>query len=586
MTDPLGNKTSYSYDTTHHNLTTITPPSPLGATSVVVDTSSGLVNSVTDAKAQKTSYAYDAEGRITQLLFAGTVTCGSTNCITYSYDSDGNLTQRVDSTGTTTFSYDALSRVTDKGTPSGADGCSGSSPAGLTYTYDAATNLTSACDANGATTYRYDTANRLVSMAEATGSCTGTVSLCTTFAYNNANERTTTTFPGGATETASYIPSGPVSSIVGKSSTSASITSLAYTYNAGSTDTSLVQTRVESDPLASNTYGYTYDAFNRLTAATITAGTGTSYSYAYDANGNRCANAASCASPTFTYNAANELTTGPRGSYAYDANGNETVSPQQSNLSYNAVNQTSSVTPRGGSVLSMSYADADSTERTAAGTTSLVSGAFGIDRATTSGVSSFYLRDASGNLVGELVSGVHYYFLHDNLGSVVAVINGSGTIADRFAYDPYGTQTTATGTVADPFQFAGGYRDTTTGLTKFGTRYYDPTTGRWTQQDPIGGSIGNPQTVDRYVYAGDGPVSFVDPAGTSFFGAIVNAISSFSGVVIRSFGGQCAFRFVVIGFIIFIGVVGAPFTIGATLAVAIGFATTVGLPLIQAQVCS
>lgn len=39
------------------------------------------------------------------------------------------------------------------------------------------------------------------------------------------------------------------------------------------------------------------------------------------------------------------------------------------------------------------------------------------------------------------------------------------------------------------WQYAGGYRDVNTGLYKFGERYYDPTLGRWTQQDPIGGSL-------------------------------------------------------------------------------------------------
>jgi len=37
----------------------------------------------------------------------------------------------------------------------------------------------------------------LVSVAEAGGSCTGTISGCTTFAYDANDARTTTSYPGG-----------------------------------------------------------------------------------------------------------------------------------------------------------------------------------------------------------------------------------------------------------------------------------------------------------------------------------------------------------------------------------------------------
>ncbi len=42
--------------------------------------------------------------------------------------------------------------------------------------------------------------------------------------------------------------------------------------------------------------------------------------------------------------------------------------------------------------------------------------------------------------------------------------------------------------VSNPFKYAAGYLDTS-GYYQFGDRYYDPTLGRWTQQDPVGGSL-------------------------------------------------------------------------------------------------
>lgn len=47
--------------------------------------------------------------------------------------------------------------------------------------------------------------------------------------------------------------------------------------------------------------------------------------------------------------------------------------------------------------------------------------------------------------------------------------------------------------------------DTQTGLTKFGTRYYDPDLGRFTQRDPSGQDL-------PYTYVGGNPVTTSTPA--------------------------------------------------------------------------
>ncbi len=60
---------------------------------------------------------------------------------------------------------------------------------------------------------------------------------------------------------------------------------------------------------------------------------------------------------------------------------------------------------------------------------------------------------------------------------------------ETYQYDPYGNLTSSTGSVANPWRFAGGYFDSGTGLYKFGARYYDPTLGRWSQQDPLRGQL-------------------------------------------------------------------------------------------------
>jgi RHS repeat-associated protein len=44
-------------------------------------------------------------------------------------------------------------------------------------------------------------------------------------------------------------------------------------------------------------------------------------------------------------------------------------------------------------------------------------------------------------------------------------------------------------------------------------RYYDLTQGRWMSVDPLAGSAGDPQSLDRYVYSRNDPVNLCDPLG-------------------------------------------------------------------------
>ncbi len=71
------------------------------------------------------------------------------------------------------------------------------------------------------------------------------------------------------------------------------------------------------------------------------------------------------------------------------------------------------------------------------------------------------------------------------------------------AYDPYGNILNETTGVANPWQYAGGYFESSTGLVKFGTRYYNPALGRWTQQDPVAGVWAARIRSNRYLYAKD-----------------------------------------------------------------------------------
>lgn len=88
-----------------------------------------------------------------------------------------------------------------------------------------------------------------------------------------------------------------------------------------------------------------------------------------------------------------------------------------------------------------------------------------------------------------------------------------------YTYDPYGNTLGASGSsaAANPWRYSGGYDDGN-GLIKFGTRFYDPTLGRWTQKDPLAGSINNPGSMNRYAYVGGDPCNRLDPSGYASYG--------------------------------------------------------------------
>jgi RHS repeat-associated protein len=65
------------------------------------------------------------------------------------------------------------------------------------------------------------------------------------------------------------------------------------------------------------------------------------------------------------------------------------------------------------------------------------------------------------------------------------------------------------------YKFTGKERDTESNLDYFGARYYSSTMGRWTNPDPWLGSmnLANPQSLNRYAYVANNPLTFTDPLG-------------------------------------------------------------------------
>lgn len=115
-------------------------------------------------------------------------------------------------------------------------------------------------------------------------------------------------------------------------------------------------------------------------------------------------------------------------------------------------------------------------------------------------------------------TGTTGYYALDGLGSPVALIKTNGLHQTSYSYDPHGAVTETnnltdnTVTNLNPYRFAGGFRDRSTGEVKFGRRWYDPNTGRFTQQDALE-ILADPSLANRYKYAAGDPVNYTDATG-------------------------------------------------------------------------
>jgi RHS repeat-associated protein len=115
----------------------------------------------------------------------------------------------------------------------------------------------------------------------------------------------------------------------------------------------------------------------------------------------------------------------------------------------------------------------------------------------------------------EQSSGAVRVFHADGLGSVRAITNRDPQISviETYQTDAFGNPTQTQGGVSQPFPITGQQRDASTGLYYLRARMYDPTTGRFLSRDPLAGVAAAPPTLNRFAYAGNNPVSSVDPSG-------------------------------------------------------------------------
>jgi RHS repeat-associated protein len=106
----------------------------------------------------------------------------------------------------------------------------------------------------------------------------------------------------------------------------------------------------------------------------------------------------------------------------------------------------------------------------------------------------------------------HYYF-SNHLGSSSVITDSSGNVQEQTDFFPYGGIAYTIGGDENRYKFTGKERDSESSLDNFGARYFASTMGRFLSPDPISGTLANPQSLNRYVYVFNNPLTLTDPTG-------------------------------------------------------------------------
>lgn len=484
--DALERETGFAYDAGGNPLSTTYANGT--ADEFGHDAQGNLVRIVT-RRGQLTRYTHDSRGLVTRKDLPD----GSR--VDYMHDARGNLLSATDPRGATVMEYDAADRMTKITYPGGRF---------LQFTYDVGGRRIRTTDHSGfSTNYRYDAAGRLAELTDGGGQ------RLVLYQYDPIGRLALETRGNGVKTTYEYDDAGQLLHLIHSAPDSTVLSRFDYTYDADGRRTSM--TTLEG------TTEYVYDAGGQLLLVALPNGRIVRYSY--DAAGNRTEVTDNGATTGYTVNEMNQYLAVGSTSQSFDPDGNlvSSFGPDGArSYTYDADGQlVSAITPQGTwnyeyDVFGNRIATIHNGLRTE----------YLIDPGGLSSVFAEY--DGSGAVRAHFAHGLGLvsrvdtagpaaYFQYDANGNTAQLTGSGGAILNTYSYLPFGEPLSAIEAVANPFTFVGqlGVMREENGLDYMRNRWYDPTQGRFTQQDPIGLAGG----ANLYAYVGNSPLTFTDPTG-------------------------------------------------------------------------
>lgn len=476
--------------------------------------------SVTNRKAETTSYQYDDLGHLIKITNPdlstmekkydnlGRVIQTKNVAGKYTklyYDPNGNLTKQVDRQGiTTTYSYDTRNRLKNLVTNEGSIG----------YNYDDAGKRLTMTDVTGTTQYGYD---------PSTGWLLNTTypdHLFTSYDYDRNGDRTELTDPFGTKTYSSYNEMNQLEKI----GPSLNTNYVYYSYwNNGLLKQSDAANGIDTYQTYQGLQLKNQSHFHHLQESNAL----NIFEYGYDDNKNIKNITLNGTSKSFTYDNEDRVLTSSEFNeiYDYDNNGNrKTQSTDQitevpeSGFTYNSLNQLVKVERNGETVQYKYNGDGLLIERSQSEQTTryYYDGDQIIAEAkVVSGIPQKIASYIRGNRLEVIESADDnlYYPLYNGHGDIVEIRNSQGEIENKYEYDIWGNTLSEDEKVHNIFRYSGEFWDATTNLQYLRARWYDPSFGRFINEDTYEGQIDNPLSLNLYTYVSNNPLIYVDPTG-------------------------------------------------------------------------
>ncbi|CAH1202547.1 hypothetical protein PAECIP111893_01828 [Paenibacillus plantiphilus] len=495
----------------------------------------GNLTYVQDAAGHKTQYVYNHQGQVVMTLVNGKLQSqkgynelgwqltgldGDGKKETFAYNSNGLLTSTVDRNGQTkAFTYTPYmepSRVS----VSDATGeiywqendyapttrlltqTRTSENETLTYGYDEWNRPRTKQVAGRTYTFRYDAYDRLKGIQ-----------------FPDQKEQVYTYDPLSRIESVQYPGMNTVNYTYTKGADSNGYTvayssALKQTFNRNAFG-EIKRTEHTNNGAASKVETFAHDGFSNITTLTETTGAATKQS-------------------SFRYDPLNriqkEVTPEGTSEYGYDGKGNRvtnaTTQPShlpmgERKLTYNAMDMLSSFEQTGTSTGTVEasytyYGDGLRATKTVNGTLTRYVYVNGRVIEELDGSGNVKARNIWGNELlwrQDNASQKSGYYWYNGHGDVVQITDASGTEINRYAYDIWGNVTEKSEGMSNPFRYTGEIQDDESGYIYLRARYYDPSMGRFINEDSYEGELTNPLSQNFYTYVYNNPLRYIDPSG-------------------------------------------------------------------------
>ncbi|MCU1391431.1 MAG: sle [Ilumatobacteraceae bacterium] len=543
--DGRGGITSYTYD----GMSRLTSMTVGGNTTRYANDEAGQRYKSTDPAGRVTTLTLDGANRIVRTEYTSPTSPKIT--VAQTFDAQDRRTSMTSAGTTSTYAYDAHGNLVSAGSPGAMFTYDYSHPGSVVETYPDSTVVTYGLDDTGA----------LMSLSSGDGT---PAHVAASYIRDAKGRMTGLSLSNGVLQTRSYDSAGNVAaqSIQDLGTVLAGDT---YTYDANGNRLSQRTTAAGRSVL--NTYRY--DSTGRIngfsTVSTVVtaalanhaavgspsaqafagsvpspttftldtpqpAGTPTTtptvpgVSIGYD----RVGNITSMAGASYQSGIADQIVaqSGPATAWTYDRSGAVTSSNSSAgnkSYGYDSAGRLSTATVlRNGTRSTVSYTydgDGNRITRTENGATTKyvwdpISNTPQLALETVGAVTTRRYFHGDGPVAAQTPTDTFFFHL-DPLGTTDQVTNGHGDIVAAYTYNAFGV-VTATGpqTGAVDLLFQGQLLDATTGLYDMGARNYDPTTGRFTQREPMETAVGEP-VVAAYAFVRNRPTYLTDPTGTT-----------------------------------------------------------------------